>query len=166
MVGTRRSATLEVGAGRGSAGGAGGAGRGAGGGRGAGAAAPKRAAPPRAGSSKRPFGQQARPGSPEDDDLEEQLRLLEQQEDITGQDRGQLLGAQRQSGLLQQQQQHQQGLSTALLEAIAGAVQTGVAQGVAMAKSEKPDYKLAKDPAIRDVQTAVERAVKMPDYGE
>ena len=35
-----------------------------------------------------------------------------------------------------------------------------------MAKSDKPDYKLAKDPAIREVQTAVERAVKAPDYGK
>jgi hypothetical protein len=41
-----------------------------------------------------------------------------------------------------------------------------VTRAVAAAKDSKPEYKLAKDPAIRDVQSAVERAMKAPDYGE
>lgn len=45
-------------------------------------------------------------------------------------------------------------------------VRSVVADALSAAKDNKPEYKLAKDPATRDVQAVLERVRKAPDYGE
>ena len=154
MVGTRRSALAGAGRGVGEENREGAAG-GAGGGRGAGRGA-KRAAPQEPGRRQRPFAGATRrdADSMGDDELLELERF--EGEGAAGGAHG------------ARQQRPAAAVAAAAgftFEELMTGVRSVVADALGAAKDSKPEYRLAKDPATRDVQAVLERVRKAPDYG-